>query len=333
MTILVTGATGHVGANLVRALIERGSSVRALIHNDRRAIEGLDVEAVQGDVCQPESLDRAFKGADVVYHLAANLSLTTSRRMEAVNVYGTRNVVDACLRNGVGRMVHFSSIHAVAHKPTRDLVDESCRLVPSTRCSNYGESKAAAEREARRGLERGLSIVIVRPTAIVGPFDYQPSFFGEVLLSLARGTLPGLVAGGFDWVDVRDVVQAAIKAEKVARPGTDYLLSGHWSTLRDVAAIVHDLAHADIPRFDCPLWLAGLVAPFATAYDRIRNRRPLFTSFSINAIQTSDRVSHEKATRELGYQPRPLTSSIEDALRWFCEARQLSPQSLKTYDE
>ncbi len=324
MITLVTGATGHVGANLVRTLMAQGRPVRALIHIDRRATEGLDIETVHGDVREPESLDKAFEGVDTVYHLAANLSLTTTREFETVNVAGTRNMVDACLRHGVKRMVHFSSIDAVAYNPEVELIDESSPLLQSSSYSTYGQSKAAAEREVRRGLNLGLNIVTIRPTAILGPFDYQPSFFGEVLLSLACGKFPGLITGGFDWVDVRDVIQGATQAENVAPSGAEYLLSGHWASLCDVAAMVNDIAGKGIPKFVCPLWLAGIGAPLATAYARIRKRRAIFTRFSINTVRNSRRVSHEKATRELDYQPRPLPHSIEDTLKWFCEAGKLN---------
>jgi dihydroflavonol-4-reductase len=153
--------------------------------------------------------------------------------------------------------------------------------------------------------------------------DYQPSFFGEVLLSLARGRLPALVAGGFDWVDVRDVVSGAIRAAEVAAPGAEYLLSGHWATLREVAGIVDRISGSGVPGFNCPMWLAGLGAPLATAAARFRKRRPLFTSFSIRTLREADQVSHDKATRDLGYQPRPLPDSIEDTLKWFHEAGRL----------
>jgi dihydroflavonol-4-reductase len=323
MTTLVTGASGHVGANLVRTLLAQGRPVRALIHLDRRAVEGLDIMTVQGDICEPRSLDRAFEGVETVFHLAANLSLTSTRDLETVNVSGTKNVVDACLRHRVKQMVHFSSIDAIAYNPEITMVDESSPLLQSSSYSTYGQSKAAAEREVRRGLERGLNIITIRPTAILGPFDYQPSFFGQVLLLLARGRMPGLITGGFDWVDVRDVIQGALQAEKTAPTGAEYLLSGHWASLCDVAAIVNDVAGRGVPKFVCPLWLAGIGAPFATAYARMRNKRPLFTQFSIKTVRNSKRVSHEKATRELGYQPRPLESSIEDTLNWFCEAGKL----------
>jgi dihydroflavonol-4-reductase len=326
MKTLVTGASGHVGANLVRALVSRGEPVRALVHVDVKAIDGLDVEIVRGDVREPGSLDHAFEGIDTVYHLAATISLTTSKQLKAVNVDGTKNVVDACIHHGVRRLVHFSSIHAMAHQPAGQAIDESCELDESANCPAYNRSKADSEKELRKGIGRGLNAVIVRPTAILGPFDYQPSFFGEVLLSIARGKLPALVAGGFDWVDVRDVVEGAILAAQIATPGSDYMLSGHWATIRELAAMVNHATDCGVPRFDCPLWLAGIGAPFATAFDRMRKRRPLFTSFSIDTLRTADRVNHEKATRELGYRPRPLQRSVEDTLRWFRECGWLNRQ-------
>jgi dihydroflavonol-4-reductase len=290
-----------------------------MIHVERRALEGLDIETVRADVLEPASLDKAFEGVDTVFHLAASISLSDNRKMKAVNAVGTRNVVEACLRKRVRRMVHFSSIHAVAYSAGRDLVDESCPLVASLDCEDYGRSKAGAEGEVHKGLEGGLSTIIVRPTAMLGPHDYQPSFFGQVLLALARGKLPALVAGGFDWADVRDVVEGAVRAEETAPSGAEYLLSGHWATLRDVAEMISRITNSAVPKFTCPLWLAGLAAPLATCFDRMSGRRPLFTSFSIDSIRKSERVSHQRASTELGYQPRPLQSSIEDTLKWFGE--------------
>ncbi len=318
MSILVTGATGHIGANLVRALITQGRRVRVLAHVNTRAIDGLNVEVVYGDVRHPESLYPAFNGIETVYHLAACLSLTPTnwKDMEPVNVTGTRNIIDACLRTGVKRLVHFSSVHAMA-PDSQEVLNESCQLMTISDWPPYGYSKAAGEKEVEKGLDRGLNAVIVRPTAIVGPFDFQPSFFGEVILLLARGKLPGLIDGGFDWVDVRDVVDGAIQAEMTAPTGSEYLLSGHWASLKEVADITGELTGTAAPRFSFPLWIASAGAPLMTAMSRIRGKQPLYTSFSIKTVKESPYVSHEKATMELGYQPRPLSRSIEDTLNWF----------------
>jgi dihydroflavonol-4-reductase len=317
MKTVVTGASGHIGANLTRALLGRGATVRAMVHRDRRSLEGLDVETVRADVLDPDSLDRAFAGADVVYHLAAVIALSDASQMKAVNMIGSKNVVDACVRAGVRRLVHFSSIHAISFAPHQEYVDESCALIDPRGCSTYNQSKAGSEGQLRAASPQGLEYVILRPTAVVGPHDYQPSFVGEMLIRLARGSFPALVAGGFDWVDVRDVVEGATKAADLAPTGSDYLLSGHWASLVEIAQLVDAIAHHGVPKFVCPLWLAGLAAPVAMSLDRMARRRPLFTPFSIDTFRTSQRVRHDKATRELGYNPRPLRESVADALAWF----------------
>jgi len=322
--IVVTGAAGHAGANLVRALVQ-GRPVRALVHLDRKALEGLDIEVVTGDICDPDSLLKAFAGAEVVYHLAARISIAKESwsRLEAVNVIGTRNVVEACLRCGVRRLVHFSSIHTMTD--TTDIpVDESDPLVESRRYSPYDRSKAAAEREVRQGIERGLDAIIISPTALIGPHDYKPSHFGEALLRLANGQLPALVAGGFDWVDVRDVVQGAMRAEERAPVGAKYILSGHWLSLREVAKMTEQITGVKAPASVCPMWLARIGAPFITAFDLLARRRPLYTSISLQALRGHRQISHQKATRELDYQPRPFWETLIDTLKWFEAAGKLS---------
>jgi dihydroflavonol-4-reductase len=324
--IVVTGAAGHAGANLVRALASQGRPVRALVHLDRQALEGLDIEVVTGDICDLDSLLKAFEGAEVVYHLAARISISTDpwSLLEAVNITGTHNVVEACLRCGVRRLVHFSSIHTLTDTATDIPVDESNPLVTSRRYPPYDRSKAAAEGEVRRGIERGLDAVIISPTAIVGPHDYKPSHFGEALLKLANGQLPALVSGGFDWVDVRDVVGGAMRAEEVAPTGAKYILSGHWLSLREVAKMAEGLTGVKAPGSVCPMWLARIGAPFVTAFDRLARRRPLYTSVSLQALRGHRNISHQKATRELDYHPRPFRETLIDTLKWFEAAGKLS---------
>jgi len=329
MTVVVTGASGHIGANLVRALTATGRPVRALVHTDRRALAGLDIETCEGDICAPESLVRAFSGAEVVYHLAATISLIMEDwpRLEAVNVSGTRNVVAACLKAGVKKLVHFSSIHAFAPVPPGGITTEACPQVDSARCPPYDRSKAAGEREVLKGREQGLETVIINPTAIIGPYDYQPSHFGSVLLSLVSHRLPALVTGGYDWVDVRDVVAGAISAEQSAPSGAKYLLSGHNVSVREVAATVAEIAGVPAPGFVCPIWLARVGAPFVTVYNRITGGRPLYTAVSLRALDSNRLVSHEKATREIGYTPRPFRETISDTLQWFAENGYIHRQS------
>ncbi len=327
MTVVVTGATGHIGANMVRALIDRGRPVRCLVHVNSRAIDGLDVEIVKGDVGDLDSLCRAFQGADIVYHLAARMSLSMDDwpALEAVNVTGTRNVVEACQQAGVRRLVHFSSIHALMQEPLSLPVDESRPLVASQRCPPYDRSKAAGETVVRRAIDQGLDAVIIYPTAIIGPYDYEPSYLGEALLFLTWHKLPALVTGGFDWVDVRDVVAGAMVAEANASPGARYLLSGHWVSIRDIADGVAQITGVPVPRFVYPLWLARVGTPVIKGISRFSGKRPLYTDVSLRALKSNRSISHEKATYELGYNPRPFRETLADTLRWFEENGQLDP--------
>jgi dihydroflavonol-4-reductase len=246
--VVVTGASGHLGATLVRALRARGQEVRALVHHDRRALDGLDVEIARGDLADENSLRRAFAGADLVYHTAAHISILRGeqQRLHAVNVRGARNVVEACLGSGVRRLVHVSSIEALENEPLGQPVDESRPLIPSgtfargnagsvlgssasRRPSPYARSKAAGEQQVRLGIARGLDSVILYPTAIVGPHDYREGFPNAGLLAICEGRLWALVDGGFNWVDVRDVAEGALRAGEQAPSGARYILSGHWA--------------------------------------------------------------------------------------------------------
>jgi dihydroflavonol-4-reductase len=317
--IAVTGASGHIGGNLIRTLIDHGEKVRVLLHQDQRALQDLDVEIIEGDVLDPESLRHLFQNVDVVFHAAGYISILMNDwpHLESVNVLGTRNVVEACLFCGVQRLVHFSSIHAFVQEPLDEPIDETRPFADSHRFPPYDRSKAAGQREVLKGIQKGLDAVIVNPTGIIGPFDFRVSHTGEVLLALARSRLPALIKGGFDWVDVRDVVDGALSAWKWAPAGSNYLLAGHWVSVSDMAAEVKKITGVSPPRFQSPIWLARLGAPFMTAFARLAKKRPLYTAVSLRALDSNPRISHAKATLELDYHPRPFSDTIRDTLEWF----------------
>ena len=328
MKVTVTGATGHVGANLVRTLLAAGHDVRALAHAGRPGgLEGVDVELVACDLTVPASLDGVFAGSDRVFHLAARISIVPGDEplVHAVNVDGTRNVVAACLAARVPRLVHFSSIHALSSHPVDQPIDETRPLAEGPRLPPYDRSKAAAERAVLDAVARGLDAVIVNPTAILGPYDFGPSPMGRVLLDLYHRRLPALVDGGFDWVDVRDVVAGALAAAEHGRTGERYLLSGARKSVRELAALVEELTGVRAPRFVSPMWLARVGAPFATAAARVAGRDPLFTSHSLHALRNHLDVRHDKAARELGYTSRPLRQTLADVFEWFGEHGDLAP--------
>jgi dihydroflavonol-4-reductase len=266
-------------------------------------------------------LCRAFQSAATVYHLAATITLLKSEwpMVERINVVGTRNVVDACLYCGVKRLVHFSSIHAMQQEPLNTQVDESRPLVEGQQYPPYDRSKAAGEKEVRKGIEKGLDAIIINPTGIFGPYDYEPSHFGVALLSMANGKMIALIKGGFNWVDVRDVVQGAMLAEKKAPAGSKYLLSGYWVSMLEIASLMKEISDASITGFVCPMPVARFGAPFATVYNRLLGRRALYTSVSLRALKSNHNISHDKATRELGYMPRPFKETLTDTLQWFAQ--------------
>ncbi len=319
MTVLITGANGHIGANLVRALIQKGQPVRCLVHEKSNALEGLPIEKVHGDIRDAESLRRALEGVELVYHLAGYISISMNgwEHCKEINITGTRNIVEACLQNGVRRLVHFSSIHALQHEPMDRPVDEENPLVDSPLCPPYDRSKAAGEREVRRGIEQGLDAVVIYPTAVIGPNDYQPSYLGEAILMMARGKLPALVKGGYDWVDARDVAEGAITAAEKAPKSSGYLLSGHWVSMCDLAGLVAELTGASCSKFVCPSWLANIGAIYFKATSKITGKAPLYTKMSLKTLLDNKNISHERAARELEYQPRPFRDTLEDTLRWF----------------
>lgn len=320
MITVVTGATGHIGANLVRALLDEGRRLRVVVREDTRAIDGLDVERVRADVLDPASLERAFEGAETVFHLAAVISILgdPGGQMQRVNVEGVRNVAAACLGRGVRRLVHFSSIHALSHRPQDAPVDE--RRAPadgSAATMAYDRSKAGGEREIQAAIARGLDAVIVNPTSVLGPHDHKPSLMGQMLLDLYHGRFPALIDGGFDWVDARDVVQGALAAERLGVKGERYLLSGKWAPVRELARTAAEVADIKLPRFDAPMWLARFGAPFAEVWGKLTGRRVLFTRSSLTALRNHKLVESAKARAALGYTSRPLAETLRDAYVWF----------------
>lgn len=320
MLICVTGATGHIGANLVRALVARGDRVRVLIHDSRRALDGVDVERVTGDVLDRASLDRAFAGAELVFHLAALISIQGDRggRVPAINVGGAKNAAEAALGACVRRFIHTSSVHAF--DLTRGgVIDETSPRAEGPHLAAYDRSKAAGERAVREVVARGLDAVVVHPTGVIGPHDFEPSRMGRTLVQLRDRSLPSLVAGGFDFVDVRDVVHALLAAAERGRTGESYLAAGNWISVRDLAHRAAAVTNVPPPRLVAPVGLARVGVPFATVWGWLTKQEPLYTSESLSTLAHTARVSSAKAERELGYRARSLEETLRDTYAWHAE--------------
>ncbi len=318
MKIAVTGASGHIGNCLVRELIKQGAQVKVLVHNFRSDLEGLDVEFIHGDILDPESLIPLCDRAAVVFHLAAQIVIDNrnSAQVFETNVTGTKNVVSGALRAGAKKFIHFSSIHAFQTDPSYLLLDESRSLVETTK-TIYEFTKAEGEREVMKAVKDGLDAVILNPTAVIGPFDYIGSLLGRALLQIYQNKLPFLISGGYNWVDVRDVAAAAIRAIDLGHRGEKYILSGEFRSLHELSVMMREISGCKIP-YVVPASVARLACPFFKLYSSITKTTPLYTTQSLDILINSPvNISNEKARKELGYSPRPLTESLRDTYNWY----------------
>ncbi|MFH1462863.1 MAG: SDR family oxidoreductase [Pseudomonadota bacterium] len=321
MQVLVTGASGFVGLNLVRALLAEGHTVRCLVRGAAPGLDRLEVEQVRGDTTEPDSLPPAFAGVELVFHLAALIQVgaVDPEPLFKCNVQGPHNVAAACLAAGVRRMVHCSSIHALYDHPLYAPIDETRALALSDDCQPYARSKAEGELKVLEAVARGLDAVICNPTAVIGPWDLRPSHLGELLILLQQRRLPALIDAAYDWVDVRDVAWGLMAAAREGRRSERYLLSGHRASMKELAQLTERFSGAKAPTLVAPMALARLGAPFVAGWARIRGTRPLYSPQSLAVLRGNTHITHAKASRELGYRPRPLEETIRDFFAWYLE--------------
>ena len=318
MTTVVTGAGGFLGSVLVRELVARGRSVRAIIRSNAKALEELDIEIVTADIRDSSSIDRALAGAESVFHLASVISLSGDRSgsVSATNIDGARNVAEAALKNGVKRFIHCSSIHVFDLKDHGKTINENTIRV-TTDSPVYNRTKYAGELAVRDLIKMGLPAVVIHPTGVIGPGDHRPSRMGQVLIDLSSKKLPALISGGFNWVDVRDVCVGALAAEEFGRIGESYILSGQWHSTRQLATFGEEITGTPPPNFDLPMWLAQGIAPIGSLLGNISSNEYRLNSDTVSALKAARKISSAKAETELGFKSRPIRNSVHDAYKWF----------------
>jgi dihydroflavonol-4-reductase len=320
MKVAITGASGHTGNCLVRELKKQGAQIKALVHNFRDGLDDLEVELIQGDMLDPQSLAALCEGVEVVFHLAARIAIDNRSPglVYSTNVTGTENIIRAARNAGVKKFIHFSSIDAFQSGPPDQLLDENRPLI-NTKESIYRYSKAEGERLVLRAAREGLHAIIINPAAIIGPFDCHGSLIGQALRDIYRNKLPFLVSGGYNWVDVRDVVSASIQAVESGRSGERYILSGNFCSLKDLSYMINKLSGCRIPGI-VPVFMARLTCPFFQIYSSLTNTEPLYTWQSLDLLVSSpENISMEKAARELDHKPRSLEQTLKDTFVWYKE--------------
>lgn len=334
---LVSGAAGHLGNTLCRELRIKGENVRALVipGDPAPALRGLDVEIVEADLTDLFSLESFFRGLDgydevYLYHLAGMVSIRAKQfpALWLVNVEGTANILNLAEKYQVSRFLYTSSVHAIPGLPKGEVQREVGDFDGSRVRGDYAKTKAEATRRVLQAGKKGLDVVVVHPSGIIGPYDFGSGHLTKLLISYTRGRIRMSVAGGYDFVDVRDVADGILKAMHKGRAGECYILSGHYSSIHDLFGDLAELSGRKQKRCIVPAWAALLAGALAEFFHIGRRKTPLFTRYSIYTLQSNASFSHEKATRELGYQPRPLQETLRDTLAYLVKQKRLRKTAL-----
>ena len=335
MTTLVTGSTGFVGSHVARQLVAAGDRVRVLVRpsSKLRALDGLPVERVEGDLRDRPSLDRAMTGVRRVFHVAADYRLWTKAPEEIYesNVEGTRRLFESAAQAGVERIVYTSTVATIAvpgHDAT--LPNEETHATLDQMIGHYKRSKLLAEVEAIKAAKAGVPVVIVNPTAPVGPGDWKPTPTGRIVVDFLNGKMPAYVDTGLNLAAVEDVAAGHLLAAEKGRIGERYILGCRNMTLKQILEALAPIAGRRAPRVRLPHAFA-LAAGYADEwFSRLAGREPQIPVEGVKMSRHRMFVASDKAERELGYKPGSLEAALERAVRWYAEngyVRGRAPQS------
>lgn len=302
---------------MARLLQERGHQVRALLRSGSR-VPDLDVETVTGDLRNSESLERAAAGCGLVFHVAADYRLWSknSREMYETNVDGVRNMLIAAQSAGVDRVVYTSTVGCIGI-PENGVGDENqpCKL--SQMAGDYKRSKFQGEQVALEFARRGFPVVIVNPTAPMGDHDFKPTPTGQIVVDFLRGAMPAFIDTGLNVVSVKDVAIGQLLACEKGRPGERYILGSENLTLRRILQDLAEISGRKAPTVELPYFVAWMAGAAGTALAEVTGKPPRVPLEAVRMAKQKVWVSHEKATRELGYAPRPAHEALVDAVKWF----------------
>lgn len=320
--VFVTGATGFIGANLVRLLLEKDYKVRVLVRENSNLdpLQGLDLEMLVGDL-NDEDLSEKMQGCDYLFHVAAVYSFWQRDKelLYKTNVLGTRNVFNCARKAGIKRIVYTSSVAAIGVREDGILADEDYQDTVEKLIGNYKKSKYYAEQEAYKAVKLGQDIVIVNPTTPIGAYDSKPTPTGEIILRFLRGKMPAFVDTGLNFVHVKDVAIGHILALEKGKKGRRYILGNQNLTLAEFLEKVAEVAGKPTPKIKLPHWLP---LTFAIVDEYLLTKLGKPPSLAIEAVKMSSQYMYynpSRAIRELGLPQTDVTLAIQDAVAWFRE--------------
>jgi len=318
---LVTGATGFVGSAVVRRLLREGHHVRAWVRatSDRRNLQDIDVEVIEGDLIDADSLLQACDGCDALFHVAADYRLWAPAPDELyrTNVDGTRAILEAAKRVGIPRVVYTSSVATLGIPKDGTPGNENTAVALGDMIGHYKRSKFLAEEVARTFAVEGLPVVIVNPSTPLGPRDIKPTPTGRIVRDAVAGRLPAYVDTGLNIVHVDDVAEGHWLAFLRGVVGERYILGGFDLSLHEVLLQIADISGRSPPKWRLPHAAVMPVAYAAEAWARLTGTNPIATVEEVRMSKKHMYFSSTKAMRELGYAPRPARLALEDAVRWF----------------
>jgi dihydroflavonol-4-reductase len=322
MKTLVTGGTGFVGANVVRALLKRGVEVRALVRprSDTGNLDSLEVELVAGDLRDRGSLEAALDGCDMLYHVAAMYALwaRNPREIYDSNVTGTINILEAAGQAGVQKIVYTSSVATIGLPKDGTPGTEEVPLPPEDMVSDYKRSKYLAEQEVLKYAQRGLPVVIVNPSFPVGAWDVKPTPSGQIIVNFLRGKIPAYVDTGLNVVDVEDVALGHVLAAERGRIGERYILGHTNLTLPELFQLLAQVSGMNAPRIRIPYGLAYLSACASEFVARtITHKPPFVTLAGVKLSRKRMFFDPSKAVQELGLPQTPAIEALSKAVQWF----------------
>ena len=320
MTTLVTGAAGFLGSHVTRQLVARGEEVRVLIRasSSNRAISDLPLEYVTGDLRDARSLERAMKGVQRVFHVAADYRLWAKRSQDIYdsNVGGTKNLLAAAKAAGVAQLIYTSTVATIAvDRP--ELPNEFTDSKLEEMIGHYKRSKWMAEQEALKAAKEGLPVVVAMPTTPVGPWDWKPTPTGKIILDFLNGKMPGYVETGLNFVGVEECAAGHLLVAERGKVGERYLLGAENLTLKEMLDTLAKITGLPAPGMKIPHGVALGVAYVESTLSRLVGREPQIPVEGVKIAQHKMFVDCSRAQKELGFQPGSVAAALERAVRWY----------------
>lgn len=320
MITLVTGAAGFLGSHVARQLVARGDNVRVLMRtsSSNRAISDLSLEYVTGDLRDAASLERAMKGVDRVFHVAADYRLWAKKSQDIYdsNVGGTKNLLAAAKQAGVAQLIYTSTVATIAvDRP--ELPNEFTSAKLEEMIGHYKRSKWMAEQEVLREAKDGAPIIVAMPTTPVGPWDWKPTPTGKIILDFLNGKMPGYVDTGLNFVGVEDCAAGHLLISEKGKPGERYLLGAENLTLKALLELLAKITGLASSSLRIPHGMALGVAYLNTAFSRLLGKEPGIPVEGVKIAEHKMFVDASRAQKELGFSPGPVSAALQRAVRWY----------------